>query len=121
MFGINLKYLYPFVAAMIGSGIAGMVSTFMGVRANSIGVGGLPGILAIRGEDMLKFLLPMLIALVVPIVLTFFFRQAGIFNKLDRVGAGAVNLSEQDAALDALESAAKAGTAIGTTVEIASP
>lgn len=121
MFGINLKYLYPFVAAMIGSGIAGMVSTFMGVRANSIGVGGLPGILAIRGEDMLKFLLPMLIALVVPILLTFFFRQAGIFNKLDRVGADAVNLSEQDAALDALESAAQAGTTIGTTVEIASP
>ena len=40
---------------MIGSGVAGMVSTLMGVRANAIGVGGLPGILAIRGEDMLKF------------------------------------------------------------------
>ena len=68
---------------MIGSGVAGMVSTLMGIRANAIGVGGLPGILAIRGEDMLKFILPMVIAIIVPIVLTFFFRQAGIFNKND--------------------------------------
>ena len=47
MFGINLKYVYPFVAAMIGSGIAGMFITIMKVRANAIGVGCLPGILAI--------------------------------------------------------------------------
>ena len=26
MFGINIKYIYPFIAAMIGSGIAGFVS-----------------------------------------------------------------------------------------------
>lgn len=39
MFGINLKYLYPFVAAMIGSAIAAVVSVSSGVMANSIGVG----------------------------------------------------------------------------------
>ncbi len=48
MFGINLKYLYPFVAAMIGSAIAAVVSVSSGVMANSIGVGGLPGILSIN-------------------------------------------------------------------------
>lgn len=116
MFGINLKYLYPFVAAMIGSGIAGMVSTFMGVRANAIGVGGLPGILAIRGQDMLKFLLPMAIAIVVPVILTFFFRQAGIFNKLDRVGAGV----SADVDADATETQ-PTGVALGTQVTIVSP
>ena len=47
MFGINLKYVYPFVAGMIGSAMAGMFATLMGVRATSIGVGGLPGILSI--------------------------------------------------------------------------
>lgn len=46
------------------------------------------GSLAIRGEDMVKFTIPMALAIVVPIVLTFFFRQAGIFNKNDLVGAG---------------------------------
>ncbi|GCF95003.1 PTS beta-glucoside transporter subunit EIIBCA [Enterococcus florum] len=86
MFGINLKYTYPFIAAMIGSGIAGLFVTLFKVRALSIGVGGLPGILAIRPEDYLMFAIGMLIAIVVPFVLTMFFRRAGIFNKLDRVG-----------------------------------
>ncbi|MGH2335337.1 PTS maltose transporter subunit IIBC, partial [Enterococcus faecalis] len=47
MFGINLKYVYPFVAGMIGSAMPGMFATLMGVRATSIVVGGLPGILSI--------------------------------------------------------------------------
>lgn len=85
MFGINLKYVYPFVAAMIGSGLAGMFATLMGVRANAIGVGGLPGILAIRAQDWLSFIIAMLIAIALPFVLTIFFRRQGIFNKLDPV------------------------------------
>ncbi len=121
MFGINLKYLYPFIAAMIGSGVAGMVSTLMGVRANAIGVGGLPGILAIRGEDMLKFILPMVIAIIVPIVLTFFFRQAGIFNKNDLVGAGEVNYTSDSATLEGAQNIAKTEISKGTLVNVTSP
>lgn len=121
MFGINLKYLYPFVAAMIGSGIAGMVSTLMGVRANSIGVGGLPGILAIRGEDMLKFTIPMVIAIVVPIILTFFFRQAGIFNKIDLVGAGDAAFASDPATLEGAQQIAKTEIPKGTLVNVTSP
>lgn len=88
MFGINLKYVYPFVAAMVGSGFAAMFSTIMGVRANSIGVGGLPGILAINstiGGGWLAFLIAMLIAVVVPFILTVFFARRGIFNKVEQV------------------------------------
>lgn len=121
MFGINLKYLYPFVAAMIGSGIAGMVSTLMGVRTNSIGVGGLPGILAIRGEDMLKFTIPMVIAIVVPIILTFFFRQAGIFNKIDLVGAGDAAFASDPATLEGAQQIAKTEIPKGTLVNVTSP
>ncbi len=121
MFGINLKYLYPFIAAMIGSGVAGMVSTLMGVRANAIGVGGLPGILAIRGEDMLKFILPMVIAIIVPIVLTFFFRQAGIFNKNDLVGAGDVNYTSDSATLEGAQNIAKTEISKGTLVNVTRP
>ena len=121
MFWINLKYLYPFVAAMIGSGIAGMVSTLMGVRANSIGVGGLPGILAIRGEDMLKFIIPMMIAIVVPIILTFFFRQAGIFNKIDLVGADDATFASDPATLEGAQQIAKTEIPKGTLVNVTSP
>ena len=85
MFGINLKYTYPFIAAMIGSGIAGLFVTLFKVRALSIGVGGLPGILAIRPQDYLIFGIGMLIAIVVPFILTLAFRKVGLFNKIDRI------------------------------------
>ncbi|MCH4167822.1 MAG: PTS system trehalose-specific EIIBC component [Streptococcaceae bacterium] len=83
MFGINLKFMYPFVAGMIGSAVAGMFVTFMKVRANAIGVGGLPGILAIRGKDMPVFAIAMVIAIVIPIVVTLTFRKLGILNKAE--------------------------------------
>lgn len=79
MFGINVKYIYPFVAAMIGSGIAGMFSVAMGVTANSIGVGGLPGFLSIQTEYWIPFFIAMAIAIVVPFVLTVVFEKRGIF------------------------------------------
>ncbi|MBC1765760.1 PTS system trehalose-specific EIIBC component [Listeria seeligeri] len=83
MFGINLKYLYPFVAAMIGSSIAAVVSVSSGVMANSIGVGGLPGILSINPKYYAIFALCMLITIVVPFILTVLFRKYNILNKVD--------------------------------------
>jgi PTS system trehalose-specific IIC component len=79
MFGINVKYIYPFVAAMIGSGLAGMFSVATGVTANSIGVGGIPGFLSIQTQYWPQFFIAMGIAIVVPIVLTVFFEKRGIF------------------------------------------
>ena len=70
MFGINLKYQWPFYCAMIGSCLAAVISTLFGVTAASIGVGGLPGIISIFPKYMLIFAIAMLVALVVPFVLT---------------------------------------------------
>lgn len=70
MFGINLKYGFPFLAAMIGSAIAGTVSVASGVMANSIGVGGIPGFLSIQAAHWLMFFVAMAIAIAVPIILT---------------------------------------------------
>ncbi|MER2131625.1 MAG: PTS system trehalose-specific EIIBC component [Carnobacterium inhibens] len=85
MFGINIKYIYPFVAAMIGSGLAGLVSTTFNVTANSIGVGGIPGFLSIQNQYWPIFFLCMAIAIVVPFVLTIVFRKYNILNKSDQV------------------------------------
>lgn len=70
MFGVNLKYVFPFVCGMIGSGLCGVLSTLLGVTANTIGVGGLPGILSIQGPSMISFALCTLVAIAVPFVLT---------------------------------------------------
>ncbi|ENH98179.1 PTS system trehalose(maltose)-specific transporter subunits IIBC [Gracilibacillus halophilus YIM-C55.5] len=70
MYGINLKYLFPFIAGIIGSSIAAVISVGSGVMANSIGVGGLPGVLSIQVADILAFCVAMIVAIVVPILLT---------------------------------------------------
>lgn len=70
LFGVNLKYGFPFVAALIGSALAATLSVASGVMANSIGVGGIPGILSIQPRHMLVFAIAMAIAVVVPFVLT---------------------------------------------------
>ena len=48
MYGINLRYKFPMLCAMIGSALAGLICGLFGVLSNGIGVGGLPGILSIQ-------------------------------------------------------------------------
>ena len=71
MFGVNLRYRYPFIAAMIGSATAGIIITFAGVLAPTIGVGGLPAFFSIPNEFWPIFFLGMGIVLVVPFTITF--------------------------------------------------
>lgn len=71
MFGINLKYGFPFLCGMIGSSIAAVISVGSNVMANSIGVGGIPGILSIQPHHMFTFLICMLVAIIVPFTLTY--------------------------------------------------
>ncbi|WP_100333773.1 PTS system trehalose-specific EIIBC component [Bacillus alkalisoli] len=71
MFGVNLRYRYPFIAAMIGSATAGIIITIAGVLSPTIGVGGLPAFFSIPNEFWPIFFLGMGIVLVVPFTLTF--------------------------------------------------
>ncbi|OQP07137.1 PTS trehalose transporter subunit IIBC [Geobacillus sp. 46C-IIa] len=73
MFGVNLRFRFPFISAMTGAAIAGMFITINKVIAPSIGVGGLPGFLSIVPQKWIPFFIGMAIAIVVPFVLTFVF------------------------------------------------
>lgn len=70
LFGVNMKYGFPLVCGMIGSAIATVISVGCGVQAFSIGVGGLPGIISIKPEYWVYFLLAMAVAIVIPFALT---------------------------------------------------
>ena len=70
IFGVNLKYGFPLVCGMIGSACGAVISIGTGVEAYSIGVGGLPGILSIKPQFWLNFLIAMLAAVAAPFVLT---------------------------------------------------
>ncbi|GGM27564.1 PTS maltose transporter subunit IIBC [Paraliobacillus quinghaiensis] len=87
MFGINLKYGFPFLAAMIGSMTAAVISVGSGVMANSIGVGGIPGFLSIQADDWAMFFVAMAVAIVVPIILTMIFSKMKMGqNAFERLG-----------------------------------
>ena len=84
LFGINIKYGYPFMAGMIGSAIAGMFSVLTKTTAFNIGIGGLPGLLSIQSSSYATFLIAMFIAIVVPIILTVVFNKKKMFqNKIE--------------------------------------
>lgn len=113
LFGVNVKYVYPFVAGMIGSSIAGLLSVTFNVTANAIGIGGIPGILSIQAKYMLPFFFIMLVTIVVPMLLTFFFRKTGMFTKTEDESVKSPQIEAID---EAKEAAAKVDFA-----EIVSP
>jgi PTS system trehalose-specific IIC component len=71
MFGINLRYKFPFYAALCGSALGCIFLSLSKVKAAAIGVGGLPGFISIIPQQIPLFMVGMLIALVVPFVLTY--------------------------------------------------
>lgn len=90
IFGVNLKYFFPFICGMTGSACAAVVCVSTSTTANAIGVGGVPGILSIQPQYMPSFALSMLVAIVVPFVLT------AIIGK--KKGVGKVALAAEDGA-----------------------
>ncbi len=113
MFGINLKYQWPFYCAMTGSCLAAIISTLFGVTAASIGVGGLPGIISIFPQFMLIFAIAMLVALVVPFILTVMIGRGKINPE-----TGELYSEEAEAAAEAAaEEAAQAAKAAAFTEE----
>lgn len=70
LFGVNLKYGFPFICGLVGSCIAAMISVSSGVMASSIGVGGIPGILSIKPQFMFMFFITMIVAFCIPFILT---------------------------------------------------
>lgn len=119
LFGVNVKYIYPFVAGMIGSSIAGLLSVTFNITAASIGIGGLPGILSIQPKYMIPFAAIMLVAIIVPMVLTFFFRKAGLFTKTE----DDTELKEEFAAQEEAEFASHTATptVLAESAEVVSP
>lgn len=88
LFGVNLKLRYPFLGALIGSAVGGGYATLMKVLSVSQGPAGVPGVIVMRPESMLQFLVAISIAFVVSFAATFLLGK--VFNK-DGVQKGEVN------------------------------
>ena len=86
IFGVNLKYGFPFICGMIGSAISAIVCVMTSTTANAVGVGGIPGILSIQPKYMGSFAICMVIAFVIPMTLTMIVGKKKL-SEADRIGA----------------------------------
>lgn len=106
IFGVNLKYGFPFIWGMIGSAISAVVCVMTSTTANAVGVGGIPGILSIQPKYMGSFAICMVIAFVIPMTLTFIVGKKKL-SMADRVGAGdsadTVDVSAEAGSISATE------------------
>ena len=73
MFGVNLKLRYPFIGAIIGSGLGAAYISFFKVKAIALGTAGIPGFISINPNHggWLHYLIGMVIAFVVSVLVTF--------------------------------------------------
>ncbi|WP_160725185.1 sucrose-specific PTS transporter subunit IIBC [Bacillus sp. USDA818B3_A] len=71
MFGVNLKLKYPFIGAIIGSGVASGFVTFFKVKAVALGAAGLPGIISIKPGSILSYVIGMAISILTAFIVTF--------------------------------------------------
>jgi len=93
MFGVNLKYFFPFICGMTGSALAAILCVSTNTTANAIGVGGIPGILSIQPQYMPTFALSMLIAIAVPFLLT---TIVGKRRGVDKVADDVTDVEEKE-------------------------
>ncbi len=70
MFGVNLKLRYPFIGAIIGSGVATAYVTFFKVKAIALGAAGLPGVISIQHSGLVQYVIGMAIAIAVAFAAT---------------------------------------------------
>lgn len=71
MFGINLKYRFPFIAAVVGSAVASAFVTLFQVKAQALGAAGLPGVISIRPEHLSLYVTGMAISFALSFAMTF--------------------------------------------------
>ncbi len=81
MFGVNLRYKYPFMIAIVCAAIGGAFISAFGVVASSIGVGGLPGIFAIVPQFWGPFAIAMLFEVVVPMLACWLYAKRQMANE----------------------------------------
>lgn len=73
MFGVTLKFKYPFYAAIIGSGVGSAYLAGTHTLAQALGAAGLPGFISMKPEHYLNFAIGLLLSMAVSFLLTIVF------------------------------------------------
>ncbi|SMC23628.1 PTS system, sucrose-specific IIC component [Clostridium acidisoli DSM 12555] len=71
IFGVNLKYTKPFIAAAIGGAAGGAFEVLMKVSMMGIGVSGIPGTAIVKENSIINYIIGMIIAFGVAFAVAF--------------------------------------------------
>lgn len=74
IFGINLRFMKPFIAALIGGAIGGAWVVAMHVHMTAVGLTGLPGMAIVQASSLLNYAIGMVIAFSTAFILSYLFR-----------------------------------------------
>lgn len=77
VFGVNLRFVKPFIMSMIGGGVGGFLASLLNLRATGMSITGIPGTLLYLNEQLPFYLLVNVVSFAVAFVLTWLFG----FNK----------------------------------------
>lgn len=77
VFGVNLKFVKPFIMSMIGGGVGGFLASLLHLKATGMSITGIPGTLLYLNEQLPMYILVNVVAFAVAFGLTWVFG----FNK----------------------------------------
>ncbi|MFM2481503.1 sucrose-specific PTS transporter subunit IIBC [Celerinatantimonas sp. YJH-8] len=71
IFGVNLRYVRPFLGGLIGGAIGGAYVVWMKVGMTAVGLTGIPGLAIVRTESMLHYIIGFAVAFVIGFLASF--------------------------------------------------
>ncbi|MFX0560715.1 sucrose-specific PTS transporter subunit IIBC [Tepidibacillus infernus] len=73
IFGVNLRYIKPFVMGLIGGGVGGFLASMLGLKATGMAITVIPGTLLYLNGQILPYILVNLTAIGTAFILTWLF------------------------------------------------
>ncbi|WP_312980345.1 sucrose-specific PTS transporter subunit IIBC [Leuconostoc falkenbergense] len=103
MFGVNLKYKFPFFIALGSSGIAALVMGLFHVMSSSLGPAGLIGFIAIPANKWVGFFLAVAVAFIVSFVVTLTYGKSHMPNQNNGASQPTTDVSDDSSTVDGFE------------------
>lgn len=73
IFGVNLRYMKPFIMGLIGGGVGGFAASLLGLAGTGMAITVIPGTLLYLNNQIFGYILVNLIAIAVAFILTWLF------------------------------------------------
>ncbi|MDC0610584.1 sucrose-specific PTS transporter subunit IIBC [Vibrio sp.] len=71
IFGVNLRYMKPFIGGLIGGAIGGAYVVWTKVGMTSVGLTGIPGLAIVRNESIMNYIIGLAIAFAIGFIASY--------------------------------------------------